>query len=1074
MVPIRRRTEEEVPSSSNRNSNGEKIIITPRILETSCTLQNSCESSKIRFQVPVKGRDPKNAPAAPRPIRRSSGGLLEDRSPGTIEHAKSDKMGTLVSGTKTRRKWSPTGLGHARIKPDGSDTTSFQTGKFQRHHSNADERGLDDQDRRERRVQPPRSEREQRDDSDKYEEIRSASTKHAGFRVKLGSVLVDNANPWSTEESKKHGSDNDRLSRRHSTHQQIQSRSRSCTSVTSSAARGSRYICTSHKKSSGTNSSDRLSRVSVEHQELLSHTHTTEICEDSVIGEENEVKEVIMQERCTSITRSVSGSRTRGKVSHHIEQTITTSATNNSQSAIASSYPKNQRHSTSPERLEYVPAESSRSPSITERDPPGSGDRCIRHGVRRNRDAFEGSSERDVSGDVRILETKRTRSADRSERTVNGNCGNEDIHQLVQSAQCERTSESGQHSGIVICKSPEIRQEGDTAHTHKEPQKTADQEKPDNHSLVDSIRGQHTTRRTEQEDTGQDRLQTEPKDIPSSVQNVESETNNRHVCNAGEQTVSKVCEFSTKFRSSVGECTHNAITTASKGSVLDEPPLEADSKTDEDDTGATAIQKVLLTGPTWNSADAVMDRRAVVPPPASHGKKEVDPDGPTFALRELLGPEYAEAGMGRCVLAILERHIKEHAPEVEELSRKEMLKSFRHATNGYAVGHFARACKRLELDFWKVIDDNDVYAVVMEMEKLIDLGVSKTTVANIIKTWRICAASFTLWERALYNKNCGLKRLVDYYCQVALRATGGDAFDFALFFRHWREYCSETLLGLEKKGFFRPGAAYNNRYLASLRALAHVALRLVLIGRNIDIWEIRTYQYQEPTPPRYPLGALWLFMRRKASKRWKWEPVVPTAQPEPFCAVRLFRLYLWKLQSSPAWKQAEKMDEWGQPATVWRSSLETPVPGYPKPHHPLAVTTLASECKRILHKCGVPNTFTAKATRKSVATYLLEVGEPVDVVQSRGNWTSMLVFQQHYSRVANSKMFGDILSKAKEKNNRVTSSDEVVEEMNNAVEVFVTKPRDREDIKDYALSVSGTNDEEVTRTYIHTYICIYV
>ncbi|GJL57125.1 MAG: hypothetical protein NPIRA02_42570 [Nitrospirales bacterium] len=501
---------------------------------------------------------------------------------------------------------------------------------------------------------------------------------------------------------------------------------------------------------------------------------------------------------------------------------------------------------------------------------------------------------------------------------------------------------------------------------------------------------------------------------------------------------------------------------------MGEPTLESDTGSGETDTRADGLQdinKTFTTGPQWRATDAIMARSHVVPPPAAAGKKKLDPLGPTFALRELLGTEYATAGMGHCVLAILARHLEEHAPKMGKITRQETVKTFRHATNGYAVGHFAHACKRLDFDFWKVTEDEDIYAVMLEVERMTERGFSIASVSHIIKSWMVCAATFTLWKRALHNPDVGLKALVDYYCQISLKATGGDAFDFAAFFSQWAKYCADVLSDLEKKGFFSPGAAYNQKYLATLRGMAHMALRLVLIGRNIDIWEIRTYEWQSPTPPRYPLGVLWLFMRRKASKRWKWEPVVPTSKPQPFCAVRLFRIYLWKLHSSPAWKRAPKEDEWKQPASVWRSSLEVPTPGYPNPHHPVAVTTLASECKRLLHKCGVPKDFTAKSTRKSVATFLLEVGEPVDVVQNRGNWTSMLVFQQHYSRVANSKLFGDILQSARTKNSKTIDEEDLNHEVNQAEEVFVDT-RDRDDIEDYALSVSGTNDEAITHHWL--------
>jgi len=165
--------------------------------------------------------------------------------------------------------------------------------------------------------------------------------------------------------------------------------------------------------------------------------------------------------------------------------------------------------------------------------------------------------------------------------------------------------------------------------------------------------------------------------------------------------------------------------------------------------------------------------------------------------------------------------------------------------------------------------------------------------------------------------------------------------------------------------------------------MAQTALRMVVIARNIDIWEIRTWRWEEPGQ-RYPLGVLWLFLGRKGRKRWGFIPVIPCSTARPECPVRLFRLYLWKLNSSPTFAQTAKEDEWGQPASVWISTMNSTTSRYPSQHHPITESTLSSECGRCLHECGVDEKYSEKSTRGAVSTYLLECGETVDTVMSRG------------------------------------------------------------------------------------------
>jgi hypothetical protein len=279
--------------------------------------------------------------------------------------------------------------------------------------------------------------------------------------------------------------------------------------------------------------------------------------------------------------------------------------------------------------------------------------------------------------------------------------------------------------------------------------------------------------------------------------------------------------------------------------------------------------------------------------------------------------------------------------------------------------------------------------------------------------------------------------------------------------------CSKTLITMEKDGHLLPNAKYNKLICIELRNLAALALRLCLLARNVDLYEIRTYRWTEPGEnSKYPLGVLWLFMRRKGKKRWFWEPCIPTSEPRPECPVRLFRLYLWKLHSSKSWHKAPEKDAWGQPASVWRSAVDTVSTAYPTPHHPIAESTLSSICTALLQELGVPEEYTAKSTRGATSTYLLEVGESQDVVVSRGKWASMAVFQQYYARVANTTMFADILSGCWIVNEKITTDDpktnQHLQDLREAKDLL-SQPRNREDIEDYALG-SSSDDEKTHNT----------
>ena len=244
-----------------------------------------------------------------------------------------------------------------------------------------------------------------------------------------------------------------------------------------------------------------------------------------------------------------------------------------------------------------------------------------------------------------------------------------------------------------------------------------------------------------------------------------------------------------------------------------------------------------------------------------------------------------------------------------------------------------------------------------------------------------------------------------------------------------------------------------------------------MVARNIDIWEIRTWKWSTPSP-KYPNGVLWVFTRRKGRKRWGYVPVIPTSVARPECAVRLFRLYLWKLHTSPSWKRAPTHDEFNQPGTVWRSSLDVTTSKYATPHHCLAESTLSSECGDLLHLCGVPSSYSAKSCRGAVSTFLLECGETQDVVMKRGDWTTMSVFQQYYSRVSNSRLFADLLSDTQRLTGKLPTSN--FDEENDAIEqaksVIANRVEDLDDIEDYALGDGSPNETAHTHWETKTYL----
>ncbi|GJL77006.1 MAG: hypothetical protein NMNS02_31120 [Nitrosomonas sp.] len=353
------------------------------------------------------------------------------------------------------------------------------------------------------------------------------------------------------------------------------------------------------------------------------------------------------------------------------------------------------------------------------------------------------------------------------------------------------------------------------------------------------------------------------------------------------------------------------------------------------------------------------------------------------------------------------------------------------------------------------------------MEKHLTVQGKRVTASHVICAWATAAKSFVGWKQAIESDTSTLKSVITFHRKASKGAKHFDFWDFRAFMDNFVMKCSNTLITLETDGHLRPNVKDDKHICIELRNLAALTLCLCLLARKVDLCEIRTYRRTEPEwgNTKYPLGGLWLFVRRNSKKRWFWKSFIPT-EPKPECPVRLFRLYLWKLHSSKSWHKAPEKDAWGQHASVWQSAVDTVSAAYHTLLHPIAESTLSSVCTALLRELGVPEEYTAKSTRSATSTYLLEVGENQDVVVSRGKWVSIAVFQQYYTQVANTTMFTDILSVCwivnENTNTDNPKSNQHLQDLR-AARDLLSQPHNREDIEDYALG-SSSDDEKTHNT----------
>ena len=89
-------------------------------------------------------------------------------------------------------------------------------------------------------------------------------------------------------------------------------------------------------------------------------------------------------------------------------------------------------------------------------------------------------------------------------------------------------------------------------------------------------------------------------------------------------------------------------------------------------------------------------------------------------------------------------------------------------------------------------------------------------------------------------------QICNYHIQASEHPTHKDFWCVKTFMRQFKSRCATLLTFLEKDGQLQSEAQYDGSSMRKLRAVSAVALRLVLLGRNIDVWEIRTWKWDPP------------------------------------------------------------------------------------------------------------------------------------------------------------------------------------------------------------------------------------